>query len=93
MRTKCAIATGHFSFCFPPLQQQFKIQHEATKLIFFHECIVNATHTTCSFGHFAMVSLVFLPLTPRDVAGSSIASLVPAGVLELSKQLFSSYTS
>jgi hypothetical protein len=49
---------------------------------------MNATHTTCSLGHFAMVSLVFLPLAPRDVAGSSIAGLVPAGVLELIEQFF-----
>jgi hypothetical protein len=49
---------------------------------------MNATHSTCSFGHFAMVSLVFLPLAPRHVAGSSIAGLVPAGVLELIEQLF-----
>ena len=34
-----------------------------------------------------MVSLVFLPLAPRD-GGSSIAGLVPAGVLELIEQLF-----
>ncbi len=42
MRTKSLIVTGHGSFCFPPLQQQFKIQYESTKLIFFHE--YNAYH-------------------------------------------------
>jgi hypothetical protein len=39
---------------------------------------MNATHTTCSFGHFAMVSLVFLPLAPRDAAAFWLALQLPA---------------